>query len=172
VSPNTFQIDPYLPYDSGMATRAPISDSAPAPTVLIDIYEVVRRTGYERSTIYSYIKQGTFPRPVKNRRSSRWDEAEVQQWIDQLKVQRTEDPAGWEKHRPKNAPTSPVQAVPQPPIETAAVPFIANDSIGQFAQMAKLLSGNQLLRLRPVMPEVCIDPVSGAVYLHIFDFGV
>lgn len=44
--------------------------------------DVKALTGLGRSTIYKYIKQGTFPTAVKlGGRSTAWVEAEVQVWI-------------------------------------------------------------------------------------------
>ncbi|EGM68398.1 phage transcriptional regulator, AlpA [Shewanella sp. HN-41] len=39
-------------------------------------------TGLARSTIYKYIAEGTFPRPVSlGSRAAAWVESEVQEWI-------------------------------------------------------------------------------------------
>jgi prophage regulatory protein len=49
---------------------------------LIDLYEVVRRTGLSRSTIYNYISAGLFPRPRKlGLRRVAWLESDVNAWI-------------------------------------------------------------------------------------------
>lgn len=42
-------------------------------------------TGLKRAEIYSRVKKGTFPTPVKlGRRSLAWVEADIQNWINNL----------------------------------------------------------------------------------------
>ena len=52
--------------------------------------QVEARTGLARSTIYQYIQEGAFPKPVQlGPRAVGWIEAEVSEWIRaQLKVAR------------------------------------------------------------------------------------
>ncbi|WES70610.1 AlpA family phage regulatory protein [Superficieibacter sp. HKU1] len=38
-------------------------------------------TGFKKTVIYSWVKKGTFPRPVKIGRSARWSLEEVEYWI-------------------------------------------------------------------------------------------
>ncbi|MBP9536229.1 MAG: helix-turn-helix domain-containing protein [Pseudoxanthomonas sp.] len=47
----------------------------------LTIQEVCERTRLSRSTIYSLIKQGRFPRQLKSGRSSRWLRAELADWF-------------------------------------------------------------------------------------------
>ncbi|MDP7156620.1 MAG: AlpA family transcriptional regulator [SAR324 cluster bacterium] len=50
---------------------------------LIRLPEVESLTGYRRSRIYDFVKQGTFPQPLKiGPRATAWVEDEVQGWID------------------------------------------------------------------------------------------
>jgi len=50
---------------------------------LIRLPEVEHRTGLRRSSIYSYIKQGRFPAPIKiTPKASAWVESEIQEWVD------------------------------------------------------------------------------------------
>lgn len=52
-------------------------------TALLRLPAVVSLIGYQRSTIYQLIKNGTFPRPVKlGARASAWKSQEIQAWID------------------------------------------------------------------------------------------
>jgi prophage regulatory protein len=47
------------------------------------IQEVQQRTGLKKSTLYLYIKQGRFPKPVPvTDRLVAWPESEVQAWIE------------------------------------------------------------------------------------------
>lgn len=46
--------------------------------------EVERLTGLSRSTLYDYVAQGHFPRPVKlGPRAAGWKESAVNQWIEE-----------------------------------------------------------------------------------------
>jgi len=49
---------------------------------IIRLKEVIGSTGLARSTIYKYIGEGTFPKPVSlGERSVGWIELEVHDWI-------------------------------------------------------------------------------------------
>lgn len=49
---------------------------------LIKLKEVMNTTGLARSTIYKYISEGTFPKPVSlGERAVAWVEGEVSDWI-------------------------------------------------------------------------------------------
>lgn len=49
---------------------------------IIRLKEVIESTGLARSTIYKYIAEGTFPKPVPlGDRCVGWVESEVQDWI-------------------------------------------------------------------------------------------
>ncbi|ELY2920577.1 AlpA family phage regulatory protein [Cronobacter sakazakii] len=48
---------------------------------LMPISAVTEVTGYATSTIYEWMREGKFPRPVKNGRSVRWPSSEVDAWI-------------------------------------------------------------------------------------------
>lgn len=49
---------------------------------IIRLKDVIDSTGLARSTIYKYIAEGTFPRPVSlGDRCVGWVESEVQSWI-------------------------------------------------------------------------------------------
>ncbi|WP_437884441.1 helix-turn-helix transcriptional regulator [Pseudomonas sp. LRF_L74] len=49
---------------------------------IIRLKEVIDSTGLARSTIYKYIGEGTFPKPVSlGERCVAWVESEVQDWI-------------------------------------------------------------------------------------------
>ncbi len=55
--------------------------NTPAPLQLLRLPEVVSRTGLGKSTVWSLIAQGRFPRQVKlSARSSAWVASEVDQW--------------------------------------------------------------------------------------------
>jgi prophage regulatory protein len=45
--------------------------------------EVEARTGLSRSTIYAWMKEGTFPKPVKlGARLVGWVDSDIQAWVD------------------------------------------------------------------------------------------
>lgn len=49
---------------------------------LIRIKDVMDRTGLARSTIYKYISEGKFPKPIKlGSRAVAWVETEIDGWI-------------------------------------------------------------------------------------------
>jgi prophage regulatory protein len=49
---------------------------------IIRLKQVIDSTGLARSTIYKYIAEGTFPKPVSlGDRCVGWVESEVQEWI-------------------------------------------------------------------------------------------
>jgi len=49
---------------------------------IIRLKEVIYSTGLARSTIYKYIGEGSFPKPVPlGDRSVGWIDSEVQEWI-------------------------------------------------------------------------------------------
>ena len=49
---------------------------------LIRLKEVIDSTGLSRSTLYKYISEGTFPKPVSlGDRCVGWVDSEVQDWI-------------------------------------------------------------------------------------------
>jgi len=49
---------------------------------LIGIDEVGKLVGVNRTTLYAWMRQGTFKRPAKFGGLSRWDRREVLAWID------------------------------------------------------------------------------------------
>lgn len=56
---------------------------------LIKIKEVMSITSLARPTIYKYIKNGTFPRPVSlGGRAVAWVREEVEEWIEQRIAER------------------------------------------------------------------------------------
>jgi len=49
---------------------------------ILRLKEVIKTTGLARSTIYKYLDEGTFPRPIPlGGRSVGWLESEVYEWI-------------------------------------------------------------------------------------------
>ncbi len=52
---------------------------------LLTIECIIERTSMGRTSIYQLMKDGSFPRPVKVGKASRWVEIEVEQWIEQLR---------------------------------------------------------------------------------------
>jgi prophage regulatory protein len=53
---------------------------------LIRLPEVEKTTGFKKSTLYGWIKEGSFPRPVQIGRMSAWPESAVLQWVqDRIK---------------------------------------------------------------------------------------
>lgn len=60
-------------------------------TRILRLPEIIEMTGYGRSTIYLYIKQGIFPRPVKiGRRAVGWPVDEVRN-VMQARIEGKDD---------------------------------------------------------------------------------
>ncbi|WP_164280630.1 helix-turn-helix transcriptional regulator [Stenotrophomonas indicatrix] len=55
--------------------------------------EVMLRVGMAKSTLYSRISAGTFPKPVPVGCSVRWVESEVEAWISERIAARDKDPS-------------------------------------------------------------------------------
>ena len=51
----------------------------------LKLCEVSRRVGLGKTRIYAMISEGSFPRPYKIGKSSRWSEREVVGWIADVK---------------------------------------------------------------------------------------
>jgi prophage regulatory protein len=61
------------------------------PTLILRLPEVKARTGLSRSTIYSYIAKGDFPKPVPlGMRAVGWVESEIEDWL-QARVRASRD---------------------------------------------------------------------------------
>ena len=52
---------------------------------LLTINELINIVGFKKSTIYKFIKENKFPRPLKFGKSSRWAKSEINEWINNLK---------------------------------------------------------------------------------------
>jgi len=53
--------------------------------------EVKSRTGFSRSSIYLFVQNGTFPRPVRiGDRAVAWLETEIDEWIEARLAEREE----------------------------------------------------------------------------------
>ena len=46
--------------------------------------QIMEKTGLKKPTIYSYMKQGKFPRPGKIGKVSVWDESEIDGFLEQI----------------------------------------------------------------------------------------
>ncbi|MFP4154560.1 MAG: helix-turn-helix transcriptional regulator [Halothiobacillaceae bacterium] len=51
------------------------------PERLISLRDVSERVSLKRTAIYARINEGTFPKPVKLGRISRWPESQIDAWI-------------------------------------------------------------------------------------------
>jgi prophage regulatory protein len=58
------------------------SDNEHSRESFIRLKQVITRTGLSRSTVYAYIRDGRFPRPVStSARCVAWVEGEIDSWI-------------------------------------------------------------------------------------------
>jgi len=51
---------------------------------LLTINEIVTIVGFKKSTIYKFIRNNTFPKPIKIGRSSRWKLSDINKWLKQF----------------------------------------------------------------------------------------
>jgi len=50
---------------------------------LLRIKEVIQKTGMAKSTIWLWVKENKFPKPIKlSERITVWEENEIDQWIE------------------------------------------------------------------------------------------
>ncbi|MEE3700302.1 helix-turn-helix transcriptional regulator [Mannheimia haemolytica] len=54
----------------------------PPQKQLLDVQDVKALTGFSVTTIYKYVKNGTFPQPKKCERSTRWRLADIEAYIN------------------------------------------------------------------------------------------
>jgi len=52
---------------------------------LLTLKEVIQMVGFKKSTIYKFIKENKFPRPLKFGKSNRWAKSAIDSWIKNLK---------------------------------------------------------------------------------------
>ncbi len=58
---------------------------------IIRLKDVMATTGLGRSSIYKYVQEGAFPKPVRlGGRSTGWVEDEVEEWVIEKIAQRDE----------------------------------------------------------------------------------
>lgn len=55
-----------------------------ADEYLLPIAEVSKRIGFAESTIFRFMKEGRFPKPVSIGTSKRWKNSDVEAWIQSL----------------------------------------------------------------------------------------
>jgi len=57
-------------------------EAVSSPVRLIGLKDVMKRTTLPKSTLYKWVAQGTFPKPIKlGERRVAWIELEVEDWI-------------------------------------------------------------------------------------------
>lgn len=55
---------------------------------LLTLHDVRKFTGLGTATIYRYMHDGRFPKPVKLGRTTRWVESELMAWLEARKAER------------------------------------------------------------------------------------
>ena len=48
----------------------------------MDLKEVSRSVCFKKTTIYKWMKEGTFPKPIKIGSCVRWVSTDIEEWID------------------------------------------------------------------------------------------
>ena len=64
-----------------------MTKSEAKPDRLLKAAEVRALLGIAESTLFAFIQQGRFPRPVKLGSASRWPESTVHDWIERKKFE-------------------------------------------------------------------------------------
>jgi prophage regulatory protein len=64
------------------ATIQGVADPIPRATRILRLPQAQDLVGLRRSTIYSRIQNGEFPRPIKLGRTSGWIQAEIETWLN------------------------------------------------------------------------------------------
>ena len=60
-----------------------LNKTPPQPRRIMRLPEVIHSTGYKRSSIYNFMKEGSFPDCKSlGGRAVGWDSEEIQAWID------------------------------------------------------------------------------------------
>jgi prophage regulatory protein len=54
---------------------------------LLTLNEITKIVGFKKSTIYKFIKNKDFPKPIKIGKSSRWPLSAITKWINHYKEQ-------------------------------------------------------------------------------------
>lgn len=76
------KISPRTTTQEGVFMETTETHQTTPPKQLLDVQEVKALTGFSVTTIYKYVKNGTFPQPKKVGRSTRWRLADVQAFIN------------------------------------------------------------------------------------------
>lgn len=68
-----------IPTDMTICTA---SETSPSHFQLVDMKYITSLTGMTDKWFYALIKRGTFPKPIKLGRSSRWCLTDIEKWIN------------------------------------------------------------------------------------------
>lgn len=80
---------------SRRTTDRPMEESTNPPTRILRLPEVLARTGVSRTTIYKWIAEGRFPRPIPlGPHSVGWFESELEAWFRKRSAERPGEPEG------------------------------------------------------------------------------
>ena len=55
---------------------------------LIDVRDVAEKLGRSVSSVWNDVRSGSLPGPVRRNGSTRWDEREIDAWLDRLLAER------------------------------------------------------------------------------------
>jgi|ERR1017187_561074 prophage regulatory protein len=136
----------------------------PQPTRIIGRKEVMDRTDLKKSTMYTLIRKGKFPKQVKLTDGRvGWDESEIESWIQSRKAGRPWPSTGNELPVPSKPPT--VRRMGS----AAAIP----NQLHSFPQLKRLtihdlkqLTGRAVVALKSADPEYLFDPATEIVWLQ------
>jgi prophage regulatory protein len=134
----------------------------PQPTKIIGRKEVLDRTDLKKSTMYTLIRKGKFPKQVKlSDGRVGWDEAEIEAWIQSRKAG-----CPW----PSSEYEPPIPSKPPTMRRMSSAPVLASQSVNlpHSSQLKRLniqelktMAGRAGVTLKSVDPTYLWDPATG-----------
>jgi prophage regulatory protein len=94
-SPQPFKVsagrprEPFSPAVGRVTHAARVYNTEiPADAALLSMPQLETLIGLNKTRIYKWLKLGLFPKPIKLGKTSRWQRAEVEHWLADLKAAR------------------------------------------------------------------------------------
>jgi prophage regulatory protein len=141
-----------------------ISRKEHPPKTIIRLAEVLRRTGFSRSTIYILIAKKEFPPQVPlGARSVGWVEEEVDAWIaHRANMRPASESQSWIQNAP-SAPTLQDSSTIAPPQNKSS----RNSSGPRTTKIDGILSVPDLAQLELIGTNVYVDKTTGSLWFQV-----
>jgi prophage regulatory protein len=160
-------------YSSLLISGSSTFGGPPAPTVIINRAEVLRRTGLKKSTMYNLIDRGEFPAQIQMTDGTvGWDSWEVENWIQQRKALRdrangkegTIPPGGMAVPEIKAHNAGPARPEGKP-ITGWPAPILSECQV-------KHLTGQELSKMRSGDARPFFDKLTGRLWVCVLQVNV